>query len=66
MRTATAVHAPEWRLGGRYTQASDWFALGQLLYHVCCIPTADDRHSGAVVVRTLTVGVHVVPNGALT
>jgi hypothetical protein len=34
------VEAPEWRLHGEYTRASDWYALGQLLYHVCCPPSS--------------------------
>jgi len=37
-RAANVVEAPEWRRHGEYTKASDWYAFGQLLYHVCCGP----------------------------
>ena len=34
--TDSPVTAPEWRRSGRYTRAADWYALGQVLYRVCC------------------------------
>jgi hypothetical protein len=50
------VAAPEWHLHGQYTRASDWFALGQLLYHICC--AAADQGPASTVVRTFG---HVSP-----